>query len=284
MPHTDPFFPDYDGQRRWRTKHYAKYNPLKIKSNRRAVVTIVKNESVFFPIWLQYYSKFFAPEDIYVLDHETSDDSLDKGGFHRLPVFHPSFDIGWMTQTIQRFEEQLFKSYDVVLYCDCDEIIAPDPTLHTLGEYLDRFDEQFVSCMGYELLHQTAKEPAIDLSKPILDQRGFWFRNPIYDKPILSSEPMEWVSGFHRRKDQLNNYDPDLYLIHLRRMDFNICWDRNKLRAKNAACEEEQAKGWGAHGLIVDAKLFTQWFCTDSNLPGFPIQIEPIPSHWRGTF
>ena len=37
---------------------------------RRAVQTMVQNEAVFLPIWLRYYSRFFAPDDIYVFDHE----------------------------------------------------------------------------------------------------------------------------------------------------------------------------------------------------------------------
>ena len=33
-----------------------------------------------------YYSRFFAPEDIYVLDNDTSDGSTDRDGFVRIPV------------------------------------------------------------------------------------------------------------------------------------------------------------------------------------------------------
>ena len=34
-----------------------------------AVFTIVREEAVFLPIWLRYYTAHFAPEDIYVLHH-----------------------------------------------------------------------------------------------------------------------------------------------------------------------------------------------------------------------
>jgi Ricin-type beta-trefoil lectin domain-like len=33
----------------------------------RAVVTIVRDESVFLPIWLRYYRQFFSAQDMYVL-------------------------------------------------------------------------------------------------------------------------------------------------------------------------------------------------------------------------
>ena len=51
--------------------------PWRRLRKRRAVVTIVHNEPVFLPIWLGYYSRFFAAEDIYVLDNESTDGSTD---------------------------------------------------------------------------------------------------------------------------------------------------------------------------------------------------------------
>ena len=47
---------------------------------------MVYNEAVFLPIWLRYYSRFFAPDDIYVLDHESTDGSTSGSGFVRIPV------------------------------------------------------------------------------------------------------------------------------------------------------------------------------------------------------
>src|SRR6185503_134162 len=64
--------------------------------NRSAVITMVHDEAVFLPIWLRYYSRFFAPGDIYVLDNETSDGSTAAGGFVRIPVAHDRVDHTWM--------------------------------------------------------------------------------------------------------------------------------------------------------------------------------------------
>ena len=54
------------------------------------------NEAVFLPLWLRYYSRFFAPEDIYVLDNETTDGSTERDGFVRIPVAHDAVDHTWM--------------------------------------------------------------------------------------------------------------------------------------------------------------------------------------------
>ena len=42
---------------------------------RKAAFTIVKNEPVMLPIWLSYYSKHFDLQDLYVLDHQSTDGS-----------------------------------------------------------------------------------------------------------------------------------------------------------------------------------------------------------------
>ena len=63
-----------------------------LKKKSRAVITMAKNESVFLPIWWRYYAQFFLPEDIYILDHESTDGSTSGGGFVRVPVSHPVVD------------------------------------------------------------------------------------------------------------------------------------------------------------------------------------------------
>ena len=78
-----------------------------------------------------------------------------------------------------------------------DEIVAPDPAWGTLRQYIDRIDEDYVNCHGFELIHKREQEPPIDLGRPVLGQRRFWFRNTLYDKPALATVPMEWEPGFH---------------------------------------------------------------------------------------
>ena len=166
-----------------------------------AALTIVRDEPVFLPIWLRYYSQFFPPEDLYVLDHGTSDGSTDVGGFVRIPVNHDTVDHTWMVRTIEQHQHELIESYDVVVVTDVDEIVAPRPELGTLADYIDRLEEPYVNCLGYELIHLIDREGPFDPARRVLDQRGYWFANDIYDKPALATEPMRWVPGFHRSAD-----------------------------------------------------------------------------------
>ena len=130
---------------------------------------------------------------------------------------------------------------------DVDEIVAPLPEWGTLGEYLDHFDEELVNCLGYEILHMRDREAPLRPDRPILDQRGYWFPNDAYNKPALATEPMSWAPGFHRRADGECNLDPDLRLIHLHRMDYEICLARHRaLRAAAPGTRDDLAAGLGA--------------------------------------
>jgi hypothetical protein len=267
-----------------RTERYADRDIEAGKRKSRAILTMVHDEAVFFPIWLRYYSQFFTPEQIYVLDHDTSDGSTDRGGFVRIPVSHDGVSHRWMEEAIAEYQNRLIETHDTVLVTDVDEIVAPDPAFGTLGDYIDRLDEPWVNCLGYELLHLPDREPPIDLSLPILQQRHYWFANDGYDKPALAMEPMRWVPGFHTRADRSFFLDPDLRLIHLHRMDHGVCRERHDLRRQRRWGSEDVDEGWAAHNRIASGEEFDRWFLTDSSSEGVEIVLERIPERWRGLF
>jgi hypothetical protein len=280
---THPLAQWFEDARRRRREHYA-HPPPRPRRATRAVITIVHNESVFLPIWLRYYSRFYAPEDIYVLDNDSSDESIASGGFVRIPVEHPSVDHVWMVQTIESLQHELIERYDSVLVTDVDEIVALRPALGTLGDYLDRFDEEWVNCLGYELLHLRDTEPPLALDRPILAQRGHWYFNGAYDKPALATTPMSWKPGFHGRSDSQFNVDPDLRLIHLHRMDYDICLERHRVRNRRPWAERDARKRWAVHNQITDEAAFARWFYEDSSVEYVAVDPEPIPVAWRELF
>ncbi len=248
----------------------------------RAIITMVHNEPVFLPIWLEYYSRFFATNDIYVLDNESTDGSTLGPGFIRIPVQHGSVDHPWMVRTAQALQRQLLDRYGIVVVTDVDEIIAPIPGHGSLGDYLDGFAEEWVNCLGYELLHLPDREPALDLGRPVLQQRRCWFHNGAYDKAAIATVPMRWRPGFHGREDFQCRFDPDLRLIHLHRMDYRICLERHRTRARRRWAERDATEGWAAHNRIVDEVAFARWFDADTGFAGFAMQREEIQPAWRG--
>lgn len=252
------------------------------KQRGRAIITIVHNEALLFPIWLRYYTQFFDPADIYVLDNETSDGSTRRDGFVRIPVEQKRVDHAWMLRTIQDLQHELVGRYGLVMVTDVDEIVAPVPQIGTLDQYLDRFDDEYVNCLGYEVLHMRDREAPLDLDRPILGQRRWWFAGDAYDKPAVATVPMEWTPGLHHRKDLETRIDPDLRLIHLHRMDYDICLARHRVRRRKEWAAEDMEHSWAAHNRIVDPAEFEEWFYTQNVFEGCPPRPEAIPPDWWG--
>lgn len=248
----------------------------------RAVLTIVHDESVFLPIWLRYYGQYFDAQDMYVLDHDTTDGSTDVGGFVRERVSHSRVDHAWLRDTIQAKQHELQEHYDVVLITDVDEIVAPNPKKKgTLGDYIDALDVDFVNCRGYEVLHKREDEAALDLTRPILQQRGWWFKNFIYSKPLLGRVPLRWVEGFHHLEGGRSNQDLDLALIHLHRMDYERCRERHRTRQRLQWDERDLAARQGYQNRITADEEFERWFYEDSCNPQLALRGEKIPAAWR---
>ncbi|WP_030670313.1 RICIN domain-containing protein [Streptomyces rimosus] len=268
--------PFWDGpQQRWRLREVE---PVR---KTRALVTLVRDEPEFFPIWLGYYSRFFAPQDIYVLEHQPRPGLPADDRFVHIPVHNEVFSSDWQRDVVQRYQHDLVDRYDTVLCTDVDEIVAPDPGLGDLGAYIDRFSSDHVSCNGYEVLHLKDSEPAFDPVQNVLRQRSTWFPNPLYSKPLLARVPMMWRSGFHERFDGRADHDPDLYLIHLHRMDYEICLRRHERRSGHLRTRDDIDNNRGYQNRIVDPDAFHHWFYRD-RVNGDPLYPEPIPERWQG--
>lgn len=251
-----------------------------MKKRSRAVVTMAQNEAVLLPVWWKYYSQFFAPEDIYILDHDTVDGSTSGPGFVRVPVSHPVTDWAWHRDMLQAQQHKLVQQYDMVLCTDVDEIVAPDPSTGHLGDYMDRFEGEFVNCCGYEVLHMDGTEAPLNFSRPILQQRSHWYFNPVYSKPLLATVPMHWHGGLHTRVDGRTAEDASLYLIHLHRVDYDICHHRHCQRSSQAWNQRDVDERWGYQNRITETAQFRHWFYNDS-CSGMPIAIEQIPDRWK---
>jgi hypothetical protein len=266
----------------WRRERDAARGRAGAARKSRAAITIVHNEAVFLPIWLRYYSRFFGPEDLYVLDNETTDGSVERDGFVRIPVVNDEVDHIWMRETVEGLQHELLDRYDAVLVTDVDEIVSPVPEWGDLGQYIDRLQEEWVNCMGYEVLHMRDREPAFDTRKPVFDQRGWWYPNDAYDKPALATEAMTWKAGFHARADGQARLDPDLRLIHLHRMDYDICLQRHRTRNRRRWAERDQREAWAVHNQITEEREFGRWFFEDSSCEGVEIKPEKVRISWRG--
>lgn len=194
-------------------------------AGRASVVTIQRDEAWSLPIWLGYYGQHFAPDDMTVLDHESSepsvvallDDFRNRGG-HVIPVHHPVVyasdeDIkvntagGFIRDTATEHVRRLLESYDYVLYTDCDELVIPKSG--TLREFIDNATEPAYRCTGREVVE------------------GTQHFHPDFCKTLLARIPLNWVWGFHYSTPEFPVRD-DIWLYHLHRLDFDAAWAKDK--------------------------------------------------------
>ena len=134
------------------------------EQTRRAVLTMVHNEPVFLPIWLRYYSRFFAPGG-HLRARQRHERRLDRARRLRPHPGQPRLRRPHLDGAdLEAHQRELLDRYDAVLVTDVDEIVAPRPECGTLGDYIDALDEEFVNCLGYEVIHLVDREPPFDPS------------------------------------------------------------------------------------------------------------------------
>lgn len=231
-----------------------------------AAFTIVQNESWFLPIWLQYYTRHFDRSDLYVLDHDSTDGCTTGISDRCTPVqVHRdrSFDHTWLSGTVSAFQAFLLRSYERVLFVEADEIVAPDPAVYGgLRDYIARCRVPVARCTGFEVVHYRDEEPPILLDAPLLAQRKYWHASELYSKPLLASEPVTWERGFHLASSHRRiKADPNLFLIHLHRLDYDACVARHRKSAAATWNERDLAEGHGMQNRLTDQSAdFLKWY------------------------
>ena len=156
-------------------------------------------------------------------------------------------------------QAELLDSYEYVLYADADEIVIPNPKKYkSLKDYIKNFKKDVVSCQGYNLIQMNNEEP-IDLDRPILKQRNYWQPCDKVCKPLLARVSLDWCPGFHNAPNTTRRVDKNLWLLHLHRMDFDICWAKHQ-KISHSKWSEVMRKGYAAQYRIKDLEKFKVFF------------------------
>ena len=196
---------------------------------RLAVVTMIFNESFNLPRWVEYYSgEVDNVSDLYVLDHGSNDCStgfLDsKINLARLSreCGRDDFEV-WRLHYISDLVANLLAFYKAVIYVDCDEFVVIDPRVSpSLSEYFSGLDQdEMVSAIGYNILHNFDYEPPIKHGEKITESRSCLQLTSSMCKSVAVSSGAEArrSCGFH-----FSSMYPrfgDLFLFHTRYVDLN---------------------------------------------------------------
>jgi hypothetical protein len=146
------------------------------------LLTMQYEEDFLLPVFLHHYAKYFAPQNIFIVDHG-SRGNLVPAGCNRIYVPRTrGFSEGARAALIQNISQGLLRYYDFGVYCDCDELIS-----------LDRFDpaafetQPEIYVAGFEVFWRGAGG-----SKRLLG-----LINPRECKPLIFSRTPIWQLGFH---------------------------------------------------------------------------------------
>ena len=194
-----------------------------------AVLTMAYNETINLPIWIKYYGDNFGRQNLYLLDHGSDDGSTAHLDINRFVLPRGALDEVKRARLVSCMHKSLLQSFDCVIYTDADEILLPDPACYpSLSAYLERNYRDVVGGVGLNIIHQQDREPALDTARPVLQQRSWVQFVSDGCKPLVARIPVAWAPGFHSCDAPLN-IDPDLYLFHLKLMDFDLSLQRLEL-------------------------------------------------------
>lgn len=245
-------------------------------------MTMAKNDNVFLPIWLKYYSRFFKKNDTYVLDHESNDGSTDNIDHlcNKEIVHYPFLSDGWKRDTVMIRQQELLRKYEYVIFTDPDEFIAPDPEkFRDLEDFMMKADKDIYRCKGYFVFH-SKDEPNIDSGRPLLRQRKSWVYSSFSSKPLISRIPLHWTAGFHLVSGLDIPITEDLVLLHLGRIDHDIRFAKHLVAAAYKWADLDLKNNWSWHYRITEPSAFDDWFYSGAISSG-KLVPENIPEKWK---
>ena len=200
-----------------------------------AAVSMCRNDLFFSERWISYYGKRLGFKNLYLfIDGIDQKLPLRAEKINCFQISHIKLNRlkadRFRAKRISEFAKELHKKYDVVLATDIDEFLVLDPnTGIELKEYLNKnFVSSSLSALGIDVAQHPTFEKSIDKNKPFLSQRKYAIVSDRYTKPIISLEPLNWGSGFHRVKGKDFNIDPNLFLFHFGLVDIKTLENKYK--------------------------------------------------------
>ena len=226
-----------------------------------AAVTFAYNECVNLPLWIRYYGENFGEQNLFVVDHGSTDGSTEAiGNVNRIVLPRDAFDDRRKAEFVSSFQAALLNFYDVVICGDCDEFLVADPeTYVNLSHYVERMNFDYVAGIGLNVTHIVHRELPLRLERPILQQRKYALFNSATCKTLLSRVPLRWSPGLHS-VNKRPRFDVSLYMFHIKSMDYNIASARHTINSANKWSDSAIAMGHGAHHRYDFEKFVKEFF------------------------
>lgn len=220
-----------------------------------SISTFVNRHNFFLDKWLEWHTKFFAAEDIYLIYEKNDYFKFDLQGYlifkglYKVNIVSVDYfnhkdnineRIDNIASFLTKFQADLLKKYDVVCCIDVDEFLF-HPNLKNI---LQTFTEDYLTPFGLEIIQNLSSEKELDLNKSIISQRNYCsLNNPIskgtYSKPVIVRKEMTWGAGKHHKNiNEDAIMKDDLYLLHLNKVDFTQLIEMNKENIRSGGHSE----------------------------------------------
>ena len=107
-----------------------------------AAFTVVRNDPINLAVWIRYYSRHMSPMDIWVLDHNSTDGSMDPRRYppginfkqlHGATYYNP---LEFLREQVEFHQKYLLHElgYMCAVFAESDEMLVPDPARYPGGE------------------------------------------------------------------------------------------------------------------------------------------------------
>jgi hypothetical protein len=196
-----------------------------------AVITDAVSPDFFFPAWHRYYGGLFGTANLHVVTYRGLRDAFSGIALGNLWNVDAAYDDTLRIGVIEDLIAALLRSHDVVIRCDVDEFLLPDPRhFADLADFIERNDLPYVTAQGIDVI-ELAEDAPLDLDAPIFGvQRHYGVRAAALNKTCVTTIPLRWAEGFHGA-----NVPPrfaGLYNLHLKFADLKkrIAWDQTMVQ------------------------------------------------------
>jgi len=226
-----------------------------------AALTYVFNESVNLPIWLKYYGNLFGTENLFIVDHQSTDGSTKNlGDANVIRIPRLKFDDTDKAHFISSLQSALLRSHDAVVCGDCDELLVADPAKYAdLNDYIARGLSDYATAVGVNVVQMIDRELPLDLGRPILAQRRYGLFSASICKTLLSRAPLVWSAGMHAT-NLPPKFDTDLFLFHTKLMDYGLAVTRQRLNQEIPWSEKSLQKNYGVQHRFDQKRLVEETF------------------------
>ena len=262
---------------------------------RVAAITFCRDEGRMLPLWIKYYGGQFGNANLYVVDDNSEDGSTDDlpcDVLHIPPIRGGKFNSTRMAM-VGNLGRSLLELYDVVMFCDTDEFIVPDPDRYAgLKEYIEaQTGVNAVGSLGFNVVHNVGSEPPLDLTRPLLGQRRLAKFLPLMCKPAIKWVPEHWSAGTHGVRTPYA-VDPDLWMFHMKFGDRDHLQEAadHRLRMVEADGRSRDTQWRQGGDTLVDLLERITEGADPSQIPDFvppsgkrlgELVVEDPPGNWR---